>query len=93
MDSRGPQAFAWSDGDAITADMWKVIHWTVVSMVSGLGEADPQEIPLSLQLSNALELDPELVALRRRELLELAEAALERRDCGPAVLTGVAQRV
>ena len=62
-------------------------------MVSGFGEADPQEIPLSLQLSDALELDPELVTLRRRELLELAEPALERCDCARAVIAGVAQRI
>jgi hypothetical protein len=53
----------------------------------------PRSRSHGLQLSDALELDPELVALRRRELLELAEPALERRDCGRAVLTGVAQRV
>ena len=47
---------------------------------SGLGEAVPQDVPLGLQLSDALELDPELGILRGRELLELADPALERRD-------------
>ena len=32
------------------------------------------DVPLGLQLGNALELDPELVTLRARELLELIDA-------------------
>jgi hypothetical protein len=46
---------------------------------SGLDEADPQDVPLGLQLGDALELDPELTSLRGRELLDLADPALERR--------------
>ena len=49
---------------------------------SGLGEADPQDVPLGLQLSDALELDPELAILRGRELLE-------RVDRRPSALTAV----
>jgi hypothetical protein len=60
---------------------------------SRLGEADPQNVPLGLQLGDALELDPELAILRGCEFLELAEPALERRDSGPSVLAGVAPRI
>ena len=81
---------------SITPDAWNVIHWTMVSTVdltfSGLDEADPQDVPLGLQLGDALELDPELASLRGRDLLELADPALERR-CRPAVLAGLAQRI
>ena len=60
---------------------------------SGLSEADLQEVTLVLQMGDALELDPELAALRGRELLDLADPALERRYYGPPVLAGAALRI
>jgi hypothetical protein len=66
---------------------------TVNVTESGPGEAEPQDVPLGRQLSDALELDPELAILRGRELRELAAQALKGCDCGPAVLAGVAQRI
>jgi hypothetical protein len=59
---------------------------------SGVREADLQEVPLGLQMGHALELDPELAALRGRELLDLADPALERRYY-PPVLAGAALRI
>ena len=54
---------------------------------SRAGQADPQDLPLGLH-SATLELDLELATLRGRELLELAEPALEGCDCARAVLAG-----
>jgi hypothetical protein len=58
-----------------------------------LGETYAQDVPLGLHLGDALELNPELAALRVRELLELADPAHKRRDRGPANLAGMSQGI
>jgi hypothetical protein len=50
-------------------------------------------VPLGLHLGDAFELDPELVTLRRRELFELADSALERRTRDSNFLAWVARRI
>jgi hypothetical protein len=70
------------DDRDLERDSWKMGPKVDVAD-SGLREADLQEVPLGLQMGDALELDPELAALRGRELLDLADPALERRYYGP----------
>ena len=48
---------------------------TCVVTYSRLDEADPQDVPLGLQLSDALELNPEFATLRARDLLGVSEDA------------------
>jgi hypothetical protein len=56
---------------------------------SGLARTKSHDVPLSLQLGDALKLNPKLATLRVSELFEFAEPLFERRDCD----VGVARRV
>jgi hypothetical protein len=55
---------------------------------SGLARTKSHDVPLSLQLGDALKLNPKLATLRVGELLEFAAPLFERRDCDVDVAGG-----
>jgi hypothetical protein len=48
---------------------------------SGPDRTDPHDVPLRLQLSDALKLNPKLATLRVSELFQFPEPLFQRRDC------------